>query len=349
MLESLLGKDGLSLSEAKRVATAQNLSLSADIGFGPYRKLVDYVNVADDEGKSLLHVVGTARFLPQHGETKENEQTIVEIKDTVRLLVNLGATLNSKAGDKTPLLSLLAQSNYWQNGAKIAAKELLNQGADPNIPDSKGATALHDRVRYRDARLIEDLLNAGANIEAKDDDLCTPLHWALKYSSDEAMQLIHQDADCKGPDRTGAKPANGFGIMLYPTVEMSTILVQKGADVQHADRCGVTPLHLAATVGKIRTVLFLMRYNANPEAVDMNGKTAMHYAALPTAIMRQCNDPTARYFETWFHLFKCSEQWCQRNKTRPRTLSKRTRSQILRTDHSWGDFGQLMSETLARS
>lgn len=357
LLEVLLGRDGLSLSGAKRVATAHNLSGSAGMGFGPYRKLVEYVNVVDDEGNSPLHVVGTNRGLSQHDEANENEQTILEIKDTVRLLVDLGANLNSTAGGKTPLLSLMALSRHRRAGGEIAANELLNQGADPNIPDSKGATALHHRTCYWNDKPIEDLLNAGADIEAKDHDLCTPLHWACRNPWPQtARRLLLRDANCGARDRTGAIPLHCAANARYHTTEAAAMLIKKGADVQSADYSGATPLHLAAQAGKLHRVRLVIRYNANPEAVDMDEKTAMHYAAEQASIINENGDEDEDYeyirpkhIATWLSLYKCSEKWCQQNMTRPKTLFKRTRSQILRTDRSWGDFNQIKSEVLTRS
>lgn len=349
LLEILLARDGLSLSEAKRVATAQKFSRSAEKGFDPYRKLVDYVNVADDEGNSLLHVVGTARELSRLYVGKEKEQTIVEIKDTVRLLVNLGGSLNSTSGDKTVLPPLLALSRLDSFGAKIAAKELLDQGGDPNIPDSGGATALYHRIRCWDDELVEDLLNAGADIEAKDNDLRTPSHRACKHSWQQTVKrLLLHNADCGARDRTGATPLHCAVESKYLTDEKALMLIQKGANVQSADYSGATPLHLAAKAGKTHTVMLLIRNGANPEVVDMNGNTATHYAAEQASVITEHESQRARHLATWFQLYKCSETWRQRNKTRPRTLFKRARSQILRTDRSWGDFSQVKSETLTR-
>ena len=351
LLDILLARDGLSLSEAKRVVKARSLNCNADIGFGPYKKLVEYVNVADDQGNSLLHMTGTERDLSPHGKANENEQVIMEIKDTVRLLINLGATLNSTAGSKTSLPPFLALLSRDEAGAEIAAKELLNQGANPKILDSKRATALHHKARLWDDKLIEDLLNAGVDIEAKDDDLCTPLHRACgTWCPRAAMQLLLHDADCGARDLTGATPLHHAAKAKCHTHEAEAMLIKKGADVQSADYFGATPLHLAAKAGKLTSVLVLTRYNANPEAVDMCGKTAMHYVAESASIVKDGWDPCRieNYIKTWLRLFHCSEQWCQRNKTRPRTLFKRPRSQILRTDQSWGDFSQIKSEALTR-
>lgn len=346
LLEFLLGRDGLSLSGAKRVATAQTLSGSPDIGFDSYEKLVEYVNVADFSGKSPLHVVGNGKFWLEVDRANVNHPTILEIKNTVRLLVDLGAKLNLTAGSKTPLLTLLS---HYEQGGEIAAKELLVKGADPNIPDAKGATALHHRTLHWQDELIEDLLNAGANIEAKDHDLRTPLHWACSSPYPQAARwLLLHDADFEARDRTGATPLHIAAKACYQTERAMAMLIQKGADVQSADYSGATPLHLAAKAGKLHAVRTLIRYDANPEAVDNHGKTAMHYVAMQASIINENEDTYAKYTTTWLYLFKCSEEWCQRNKTRPYQLLRRSHSQVLRTDRSWGDFGQIKSVMLAQ-
>lgn len=351
LLDVLLARDGLSLSEAQRVVGAQSLDRNADIGFGPYEKLVEYVNVVDDEGKSLLHMAGAVRNWSLYVEKNDAEETVIQIQDTVRLLVNCGATVDSTAGGKTSLPPLLALLSHDGDGAEIAAKELLKQGANPKIGDSKGATALHHKTSLCDDKLVEDLLNAGCDIEAKDDDLCTPLHWACRSLGHPQMakKLLLHGADCRARDRTGATPLHHAAKAL-DTHHAAAMLIDKGADVQCADEFGATPLHLAAKAGNHRTALTLIRYNANPEAVDMGGKTAMHYAAEYASIVGNGWDPYRRgkHVTTWLHIFKCSEQWCQQNKTRPRTLFKRPRSQILQNKQFWGDFSQIKSDALTR-
>lgn len=362
LLQVLLGGDGLRLSEAKRMAAAQTPSCIADEKFGPHGKLMEYVNVADDEGKSPLHMVATARRLPGGPAAEENKQAIVEIRDMVRLLLNLGAKLNFTAGSKTPLLSLLAPPRQVDHGGVrgaiellkhgeiIAAIELLDQGANPNLPDMKGATPLHHGTRGWDDEVVESLLNAGADIEAKDCDLCTPLHWACRYlSKSSIIWLLRHNANYGARDRMGATPLHYAADAQHPDiVDVIQVLIKKGADVQSADWSGVTPLHRAAKAGRRLGVASLIRYGANPEAVDMAGKTAMHYAAEQASIIKEHEDKFVKYTSTWLQLYKCSEKWCQRNMTRPHTLLKRSHSQILRIDQSWGDFSQIKSKELAR-
>ena len=58
-------------------------------------------------------------------------------------------------------------------GASALVKTLLKERVSINLADYKGATALH---RVKDAETLKVLLEAGANIDAVDDDGNSPLH-----------------------------------------------------------------------------------------------------------------------------------------------------------------------------
>jgi ankyrin repeat protein len=57
------------------------------------------------------------------------------------------------------------------------------------------------------------------------------------------------------------------------------LLVEAGADVNHADSSGFTPLMGAARAGHSGMAKFLMERGARPDAVDKSGKTAASHAA----------------------------------------------------------------------
>ena len=114
------------------------------------------------------------------------------------------------------------------------------------------------------------------------------------------------------------------------------------------DVSGATPLHYAARVGHLDACSTLIDHGANPEDVASNGKTPLHYAAeyASTNIVNEDEYEFPEDSATWLHLLEASEEWCQRNKTRPRPFIKRTQSQMLRTNQCWGDFSKMKSKTL---
>ncbi|XP_046854062.1 uncharacterized protein LOC124447210 [Xenia sp. Carnegie-2017] len=67
--------------------------------------------------------------------------------------------------------TLLHTATHFGEGSLV--KILLKEGVNIDLPDYKGATALH---RVKDKDTLKILLEAGANIDAVDDDGNTPLH-----------------------------------------------------------------------------------------------------------------------------------------------------------------------------
>lgn len=348
LLDVVLAVDGVSPSEAKGTMTAaKDLDGRSSKILHDWSKLLESVDhVVNDDGKSLLDVVGTARVVEdQNASAIANEQTNLQIKDTVRLLVSLGVNINLLAASKIPLLSLLSLPNEGIHGRLVAAKELLDQGADPNAKDSDGNVALHYRARCWYNTPLEDLLEAGADTEARDHHHRTPLHIASEYFAPQTSRgLFLSDANPNVQDARGWTPLHYAATCESP--ENVLMLLRKSADMGSQDASGATPLHIAAKTGRAHVVQYLLRQGANPMAVDNEGRTPMHHAARSASIFTADEniDEGAQYSNIWNGLYKTSEDWCQRKGTRPRTLLGRPCSQILRKDHSWGDFSGVKVE-----
>ena len=67
---------------------------------------------------------------------------------------------------------------------------LLHYGADINAKDENGLTPLHYAVRRNDQEVVKVLLNEGANVNVKDNDGLTPLHFAKEISAG-TEELLH--------------------------------------------------------------------------------------------------------------------------------------------------------------
>lgn len=70
-------------------------------------------------------------------------------------------------------------------------KMLLAQGADVNLRNWLGATALHSLAGGEDIERVTALLDAGANLELVDDEYCsTPLGWAARRGRAPMVKLL---------------------------------------------------------------------------------------------------------------------------------------------------------------
>ncbi|CAM9999230.1 unnamed protein product [Ectocarpus fasciculatus] len=120
--------------------------------------------------------------------------------------------------------------------------ELLLHGADTNVQNNYGQTALHEAVERDNGVCIEALISAGASTDVKDRTGHTPLHLATINRNRNVMRM----------------------------------LLRSGADIASADNEGSSALHLAAAhddggsgdsaIGT--TMDLLLRWGADENAVD---------------------------------------------------------------------------------
>ncbi|CAM9124001.1 unnamed protein product [Ectocarpus sp. 8 AP-2014] len=109
-------------------------------------------------------------------------------------------------------------------GSSRVVRDLLRQGASVSVADSDGCTALHHSVYHNHLAVSKDLIEAGADLEARHGGKDTPLHVAATKGFCQGMKLL---MDSRLDD-------------------------------------GATPLFLAASDGRLEAVRVLLRANANP-------------------------------------------------------------------------------------
>ncbi len=83
----------------------------------------------------------------------------------------------------------------WSVGAKTRElNELLFQhGMNPSAPDWLGITALHHLARKGDLEKAALFLDHGADLHARDEDICsTPLGWAAKFGKKAMVEFLLQ-------------------------------------------------------------------------------------------------------------------------------------------------------------
>lgn len=110
---------------------------------------------------------------------------------------------------------------------------------------SSFAATIHEVVRNGDVQAVSNMIATNRNLVNVRNELgSTPLHIAA-------------------------------GI---PGVEMTRLLIDKGAVINVKDNGGATPLHIAAFSGKKMTLDLLIAKGADIMAKDNQGKTARDYA-----------------------------------------------------------------------
>jgi ankyrin repeat protein len=142
---------------------------------------------------------------------------------------------------------------------------------------------------------VARLLAEGAEVNARDRDNGTPLHWAVRsFQNAPAIvaQLLTHGANVNAQDRNGATPIH-LVVANRGAAEIIDLLVDEGADVNAKARRGETPLHWAASQGMLHSAKALLVHGADTSAKDKMGKTPLDYARsgeMKTILLRTSTD-----------------------------------------------------------
>ena len=139
--------------------------------------------------------------------------------------------------------------------------------------------SLNEAVLLNDIVLIQGLIDAGADLNARDKLGETPLHIAVVRGYREiASLLIERGAEINAKDVRGLTPLHAAAWRGYRGAV--DLLIDKGADINARDKDAVTPLHTAALAGRKETVALLIEKGADVNAKNKNDLTPLHAAAL---------------------------------------------------------------------
>lgn len=159
------------------------------------------------------------------------------------------------------------------NGSQLMT--LMLRGADPNVRDERGQTALHIALKDEGESAMRSLLmHPGLDVNAANAAGETPLMLAaLKGRLDWVRALAQRGAHinregwsplhyaCSGPDR---------GVVAW--------LLANGAQLEARAPNGTTPLMMASGYGGLSTAEALLKTGADAAAVNDAGLTAAHFA-----------------------------------------------------------------------
>lgn len=200
--------------------------------------------------------------------------------EKTKLLIGRGAKVNSRS--KTRYSALMVAAQY--PGSAATMQFLLDRGAEVRVPKGTGtplfnASPFVIAAAAGNAAILPKLAKAGDNVESKmalqGTFPSSALLLAVSFSDVEATRAA---LDC------GAKidqPDNdGITVLGWAAIGNSTrvvkLLIERGADVNHVDKFGMTALLYAASIdfGDASVVEALLKAGANPAARTKDGLTA---------------------------------------------------------------------------
>lgn len=160
-------------------------------------------------------------------------------------------------------------------GSSKTTEMLLRKAVDIDWKDEEGSTALHWAVSNGHEQTSALLLRNKADANSTDNFDNTPLHWAIPYASITCLLLEHGG----NPDSANDTMQTPLHWSAQAGLEDATeLLVQHGANTNAQDEHGVTPLH-AAVLGRHDAVVDILLLNgANANVMDEDGWTPLHAA-----------------------------------------------------------------------
>ncbi|KAL9099155.1 MAG: hypothetical protein Q9163_005304 [Psora crenata] len=181
---------------------------------------------------------------------------------------------------ETVLFAALRQ--HYNEGTRIVER-LLNLGAEVDCTNSSDRTPLHIALEYHcGPRTVELLLDKGAPLNAKATSGTTPLHLASKQITEPASLTVLKLLLEKGSVDLNVTDGDGLTPLYYACShyydEVVKYLVSQGANVNSTDVRGRTPLHRACFRGYENIVRYLVSQGANVNSTDVDWTTPLHCA-----------------------------------------------------------------------
>ncbi|KAF2361309.1 Ankyrin repeat-containing domain [Trinorchestia longiramus] len=174
-------------------------------------------------------------------------------RDLARQLGYPPSALDAASAELSPVKEVpspLHLVHAVENNSLSEVRQALSSKAPPDtlIPLTLHwpghSTVLHRAAHLGLTDIVGELLNAGANVNARDLVGNTPLHTAVQDGHDSVVSC----------------------------------LAEAGADVNAITQSGVTPLHRAAAKGHLTTSLLLLKFGADPSVKDHQNRTPLEWA-----------------------------------------------------------------------
>ena len=186
------------------------------------------------------------------------------------LITTIAAVLLVGCGESQP--PAISIHEAASDGNIEVVKQHLEAGADVNVKDNIGLTPLHMAAGDGRKEVAELLIAKGAEVNAKIEGM-TPLDIAIELKHTTTADLLRKHGGKSGAtDSIHVAAAVG-------NIEAVKQHLAAGTDVNAKRNNGATPLHEAAAFGHKEIAELLIAAGADVDAKDENGYTPLFNAA----------------------------------------------------------------------
>lgn len=177
---------------------------------------------------------------------------------------------------------------------ELIAVFLIKSGCDLDSPRQPGpdgqggdeakdkASPLHLCCQWGLTKVLQTLIDHGANVNSIDVEQKTPLHYAIENQHDEiiGILLFHPNIELKTRDKSGNTPfASALTVRNHKAAQ--SILERLPNAAEQMDQRGRNFLHIAIMKDDLESVLFLLaiQVDVNSRVHDVNQTPPLHLAA----------------------------------------------------------------------
>lgn len=217
--------------------------------------------------------VEVIRLLVEHGanvnDSKNPPIHWAGVPEAAEALISAGADVNIRDAAGETALHLARRS--WSPNAEAVAV-LIEHGADVNARSESGRTPLHEAIRRKKPEIVNALIEAGADVDARDNENNTPLYLAMELGEPFLETLLAAGATDDGYTELQRAARGG-------ELERVNVFIDDGANVNERGPLRTTAIHLASAKGHVEVVDALIRAGADIHARDTREMTPLHVAA----------------------------------------------------------------------
>ncbi|XP_051240603.1 ankyrin-2-like [Dicentrarchus labrax] len=211
------------------------------------------------------------------GNTALHIASLAGQKEVVRLLVKRGADVNSQSQNGFTPLYMAAQESHLE-----VVRYLLENEGNQSIATEDGFTPLAIALQQGHNPVVSLLLEHDTKGKVR----LPALHIAARKDDTKSAALLLQNdhnADVQSKMMVNRTTESGFTPLHiaahYGNVNVSTLLLNRGAAVDFTARNGITPLHVASKRGNTNMVALLLDRGGQIDAKTRDGLTPLHCAA----------------------------------------------------------------------
>ena len=244
------------------------------------RIALHYASLNPDKGVDMMKLLLSSEhaeimsFIDDNGQTPLHYAAKKDFIDGIQLLVENGAFIDlPDQHEYSPYLWAVISGQYR------ATEMLLSLGVDVNSASTHRKSALTWAANMGRSEIAELLVAKGADVMLMTRNTqSVPLEEAAASGDLSTVQLLLQSgADLNYRDRDGWSAIHWAAEEGY--YEVVSLLLKHGANTNGISSYGTSPLHCAANGGHNEIVNELLQYGANPLMATAHGWTPLHHAA----------------------------------------------------------------------